>query len=269
MRGSFRHAVEARRFLRMAHRGASAYAPENTIPAFELACAQGADALELDVRLTRDGEVVVIHDARVDRTTDGRGDVAEMTWRELQTLDAGVRFGDAFRGTRIPRLREVLERFAGRALLDVEIKGGITAGWLGGTVTEDPSVSVPLAQRVLTLAEGAGALDRVMISGFGAAVLAWVREACPQVPTQWSVLAPDIGKDCAYAARAGFDVISPQIYAATEANVAAAHSHGLAVYIYTAGVDAAMGRLIALGVDALKTDRPDLLSALMAGRRET
>jgi glycerophosphoryl diester phosphodiesterase len=268
VRDSFRDAIKARRFLRVAHRGASAYAPENTIPAFELACAQGADVLELDVHFTRDGEVVVIHDARVDRTTDGRGEVAAMTWREIQALDAGVRFGDAFRGTRIPILRDVIERFAGRALLDVEIKAGVASGWLGGAVTEDPGVSVPLARRVLALAEQAGALDRVMISGFGAAALAWVREAYPPVPTQWSVLALDIGEDCASAARAGFDVISPQIYAATEANVAAAHSRGLAVYIYTAGADAAMARLMALGVDAIKTDRPDLLSALLADRRE-
>jgi len=265
--GSFREVIEARRFLRVAHRGASAYAPENTIPAFELACAQGVDALELDVHLTRDGEVVVTHDARVDRTTDGQGDVAAMTWREIQTLDAGVRFGDAFRGTRMPNLRDVIARFAGRVLLDIEIKGGTASGWLGGTVTEDPDVSVPLARRVLALAEQAGALDRVMISSFGTAALAWVREAYPQVPTQWSVLAVDIREACAAAARAGFDVISPQIYAASETNVAVAHSRGLAVYVYTAGVDAALARLMALGVDAIKTDRPDLLNNLLAARR--
>src|SRR5262249_19034435 len=112
------------RFLNGAHRGASAYAPENTLPAFELAVTQGAAALEIDVRLTRDAEVVVFHDARVDRTTDGHGEVRLMTLAELRALDAGRWFGDTWHGTRIPTLREVLEQFAGRVVIDVDMKAG-------------------------------------------------------------------------------------------------------------------------------------------------
>ena len=91
------------------HRGAKAYAPMNTIPSFELALAQGADGIELDVRLTRDGELVLMHDDSVDATTNGSGRVADLTLAEIQSLDAGAWFGEAFRGTRAPTLDEVFQ----------------------------------------------------------------------------------------------------------------------------------------------------------------
>src|SRR5512141_2609782 len=91
----------------LAHRGASTHAPENTLPAFELALEEGADGVELDAKLSADGKVVVIHDATVDRTTDGHGRVSELSLQELKALDAGASFGDRFRGVRIPTLDEV------------------------------------------------------------------------------------------------------------------------------------------------------------------
>jgi glycerophosphoryl diester phosphodiesterase len=97
--------------LLIAHRGAPAVAPEHTIPAYEAAIAAGADALELDVHLSADDQLVVIHDARLERTTDGRGLVREYTTRQLKRLDAGGWFGRRFRGQRIQTLSEVLERF--------------------------------------------------------------------------------------------------------------------------------------------------------------
>ena len=93
--------------LTIAHRGASALYPENTLRAFIAAAELGADMCEFDVRMTRDGEVVVIHDATVNRTTDGRGRVAAMSAKAIGRLDAGVRFGAEFRGERIPTLAEV------------------------------------------------------------------------------------------------------------------------------------------------------------------
>jgi glycerophosphoryl diester phosphodiesterase len=91
-----------------AHRGASAFAPENTMAAFELAVQEKADAIELDAKLTADGQVVVIHDQTVDRTTDGRGRVGDMSLAQLRQLDAGSHFARAFQGERIPTLDEVL-----------------------------------------------------------------------------------------------------------------------------------------------------------------
>src|SRR5262245_38563325 len=99
------------------HRGAMGYAPENTFASFER-------AVEIDVHLTADGEVVVIHDHDLSRTTDGEGIVGEKTLAQLKSLDAGKWFGDELLGQRIPTLGEVLEWAQGRCVLDVEIKGG-------------------------------------------------------------------------------------------------------------------------------------------------
>src|SRR5690349_8300386 len=106
------------------HRGAMAYAPENTMPSFELAHEMGADEIELDVQRSKDGRLVVIHDQRVDRTTDGHGHVWELTFEELRSLDAGAPFDARFRGTRIPTLDEVLTWARGKVAVAVEIKNG-------------------------------------------------------------------------------------------------------------------------------------------------
>jgi glycerophosphoryl diester phosphodiesterase len=259
--------LRARTFLTVAHRGASAYAPENTMEAFELALSQGVEALELDVHLTRDDEVAVIHDDTLDRTTSGRGPVRERTLRELQELDAGVWFGARWRGVRVPSLTEVLRAFGPRAWLDIEIKGGVRAHWFLGAVAEDATASVPLARRTIEEVAAAGALDRVVISSFGLEALRWVRRAHPDVATQVSVLSREVGAECRVAADAGIDVLSPQVYAATPANVDAAHQAGLAVHIYAADGDDALAGLIDLGVDGIKTNRPDRLRALLAARR--
>ncbi len=108
--------------LVMAHRGNSAFAPENTLVAFEQALALGADGCECDVRGTADGEIVVIHDATVDRTTDATGAIGEMTLEQVRALDAGSWKGAEFAGQRVPLLAEVLETHVGRGMLYVEIK---------------------------------------------------------------------------------------------------------------------------------------------------
>src|SRR5213594_3703990 len=94
--------LESTRCLVIAHRGASAAAPESTLAAFRLAAKLGADGIELDVRGTADGQLVVIHDASVDRTTDGSGKIAALTLEQLHRFDAGRKFGPSFRGERIP-----------------------------------------------------------------------------------------------------------------------------------------------------------------------
>lgn len=105
-----------------AHRGASCCSPENTLPAFSAAVESGADGLELDIHLSRDGLPVVIHDESLDRTTDGCGPVAGMTWQQLQQLDAGSWFSSDFADEPIPGLEDVLKIFAGQLRLNLEIK---------------------------------------------------------------------------------------------------------------------------------------------------
>src|ERR671920_1323446 len=117
--------------VNLAHRGASSLAPENTIEAFRLALEAGAGGLELDVHMTRDGHIVVIHDATVDRTTNGSGAVSEMTFDELRRFDAGHDFSPdggptrpyRGRGVRVPTLSEVLEEFPGVAV-NIDLKDG-------------------------------------------------------------------------------------------------------------------------------------------------
>lgn len=104
-----------------AHRGASAYAPENTLAAFNLAIRQKADAIELDVKLTGDEKVIVIHDDTVNRTTNGKGAVRKLDLKTIKSLDAGQYFDDTFRGEKVPTLYEVLESIAERILLNIEI----------------------------------------------------------------------------------------------------------------------------------------------------
>lgn len=104
-----------------AHRGASAYAPENTLAAFEIAIQQEADVIELDTKLSADGRVVVIHDQTLDRTTDGSGRVGDYTLASLQKLDAGSHFSNQYRSEKIPTLEQVIELCVGRILINVEL----------------------------------------------------------------------------------------------------------------------------------------------------
>lgn len=108
--------------LIIAHRGASGYAPENTIAAINLAIKQGCDGIEMDVQLTQDGEVVVYHDWTVDRTTNGTGEIKDLTLEEIRKLDAGSWFSHEFIGEKVPTLEEVLKYIPKTLLLNVEIK---------------------------------------------------------------------------------------------------------------------------------------------------
>lgn len=134
-----------------AHRGASRLAPENTVAAFEAAMASGAVALELDVQLTSDDELVVIHDASLDRTTSGHGAVRSLNAAEINGLDAGAWFSPEFAGERIPTLDQVLESTKGRARLNIELKD---------TRTDR------IAERVIETVRAHDAIDRVVVMSF-------------------------------------------------------------------------------------------------------
>ena len=149
----------------VAHRGASAYLPENTMPSFERAAEMGADAVELDVHLTADRQLAVIHDATVDRTTDGSGDVASLTMAELQQLDAGYTFTDADgsfphrgRALRIPTLPEVLDWLPDGVGLVVEIKARAAADAVAEVLRGTP---VREAGRANVISFDEAAIDRV------------------------------------------------------------------------------------------------------------
>lgn len=150
------------------HRGASRYAPMNTLPAFELAAAQGAAGVELDVRLTRDGQMVIIHDDTVDHTTDGSGHIQHMTFAEVRELDAGGWFGEQFKGTRIPTLDEVFEAVGSKLLINVEIKS---------EAPEDTGVEARIADAIARF----GLRERVIVSSFDPLALWRFRKILPEV----------------------------------------------------------------------------------------
>ena len=105
-----------------AHRGFNAVAPENTLPAFAAAVALGADEIEFDLWPTADGQLAVCHDPSVDRTTDGKGTICDMTWEQMKNLDAGKKFHSEYEGVRIPLFEEVLRQFAGKVVMNIHIK---------------------------------------------------------------------------------------------------------------------------------------------------
>ncbi len=232
--------------LVIAHRGASAAAPENTIAAFELAVTAGADGIELDVHLSADGHPVVIHDDFLDRTTDGSGPVAARTMRELKRLDAGGWYGASFRGQRIQTLQEVLERFRDRARFWIELKAG-------------SDVYPGIEERVVSMVEIYDVVDLAMIQSFDHGALARCRGFNREIALGALIAEPPFHVDS--LSPGAVQAICPAAQALTEAAAGAIRASGLACYAWTVNEPVLMDRLAGWGVTGIITDRPDLLRA--------
>ena len=163
-------ATNSGKVLVVGHRGAKGYAPENTMSSFKKALELGADLVELDVQLSRDGELVVIHDADVSRTTDGQGRIAELSLAEIRRLDAGVWFGAGFRGQRVPTLTEVLAWAKGRTPLVIEIKRRLRPV---------PGIEKKLVEAI----RDHEMLDDVMVTSFNHLSVKLVKELEPSLAT--------------------------------------------------------------------------------------
>lgn len=235
------------------HRGALASAPENTLPAFEEGLAQGANILELDIHLSRDRELVVIHDFRVDRTTGGSGYVKDLTLAELKRLDAGSKFSPAFTGARIPLLGEVLDWARGRAWLAIEVK----SDWI--TYEGIEAALVDQLQRYAMV-------DQVMVVSFDHCALKRVKEIEPNVTTGALYNARFVDPlMVARSARA--DVLRPRWPFAGAAEIRAAHAAGLAYSPWGPNDPAIWRQLVEMGVDTLSADRPADLRAILGPTR--
>lgn len=256
--------------LVVAHRGASAYAPENTMAAFRAAMALGADMIELDVHPTADRRLAVIHDESIDRTCDGRGFVREMRLAEIQSFDAGRWWGPGFAGERVPSLDEVLALARGRVQVNVEVKPP-RDGWKPGAV-EDLVVG-PLVAAL----DGTGTRGEVVVSSFDAGVLRALRRAARH-------LALGVLVEARVEGPAGFrpERLAPHLHLAAEIGayslhsywrftgrrmVRAAHEAGLRVFPWTVNREADLRRVVALGVDGIITDRPDRLGRVVKDQR--
>jgi glycerophosphoryl diester phosphodiesterase len=222
------------------HRGARGYAPMNTIPSFEVAVQQGAHGVELDVHLTADGQLVVIHDFTVDATTDGQGAVENLSFTQLRELDAGAWFDPRFAGTRVPTLLEVFETL-GRLGVNVEIKAD-TAG---------------IEDAVAALIRRLNAADRVIVSSFNPLVLKRFRKVAPEIGIGFlhepeapdSIMGAMLG--IAHEARHPMQTIIDADY------MAAARRWSYRVNTWTVNDPVRALELRALGVDIVITDYPD------------
>lgn len=248
--------------LRIAHRGASARAPENTLAAFREAIRLGADCIELDVHLSADGVPVVIHDDSVDRTTNGRGPVSALTSRHLRRLDAGAWFSSRFRGERIPTLEEALECARGRCGLNIEIK---ESGRRSARETLAPSAAACDAGAVTRAVAGAlarvGFREPVIVSSFSPAALVRARAAMPGVPIGFLASRSLRGLGSLHR-RVGLYAVHPHVRLAAARRVRLAHRLGLLVLFWTVNEARQMRRLLALGGDGVMTDDPSIFQEL-------
>jgi glycerophosphoryl diester phosphodiesterase len=252
-----------------AHRGASSRAPENTLEAFRLGAESGAGGLELDIHMTSDGRIVVIHDDSVDRTTDGEGFVRDMTLREVQSLDAGYRFtldgGATYpyqgQGVRVPELEEIFREFPDHAV-NLDIKETC------------PGVEAALLKSIT----GAGAANRVLVVSEMPAVVVRFRKLSGGVISTGAsrrevknfyhlsrlrlefLLRPSYDALQVPVRYGGREVVTPRF-------VEAAHNRGVRVDAWTIDDPEEMRRLLDLGVDVVMTNRPEALEKVLEDRR--
>lgn len=219
-----------------AHRGASNEAPENTIPAIEKAIEGGADYVEIDVRLTADGEVVLMHDASTERTTDQALTVTECTYEELLTLDAGAWFSEEYAGTEIPSLEEVMEICENRIMMNIELKPADFSGELEQTVA-----------RMITEKHME---DQCIVTSFRQSSLLAVKEYNPDITTGY-IYSFGYSNSINYEA---MDILSIDARYLSSAVVTGAHEKGISVYAWTVNSKGEMRRMMAIGVDNIITD---------------
>ena len=233
------------------HRGASQYAPENTLDAFQLAEEQGADGIELDVQLTKDGEVVVCHDEKIDRTSDGTGYLKNYTLKELKALHFN-RTHPEYKNAVIPTLREVYELVKpGKMLVNVELKTGIFTY---------PGIE----EKVLRITKEMDMEDRVIYSSFGHQSLVLIRELKPDAVT--GMLYGDRPVNVIPYARDILKVnaLHPAIYhLSDETLVRDAHKNGLAVHVWTVNEQPYIEACLKQDVDAIITNRPDYVRGFL------
>ncbi len=229
-----------------AHRGASAYAPENTIEAFELAAKMDADGVELDVQLTRDGELVVTHDEEIDRVTGNHGWVKDFTLAELKAMKFNKTHPE-YENATIPTLREVYECLKPTGLtINVEFKTGII--WYPG-----------IEEKVLKLTAEMGMEDKVLYSSFNHFTLVHLKELNPQLHT--GLLYSDNPLDVAPYARdkVGVEALHPALYHLQDPEyVKVAHEYGLETHVWTVNEPEHLSMCKAMGVEAVITNKPDL-----------
>ncbi len=240
--------------LIVAHRGASAHAPENTLSAFNLALAMGADGIELDVMLSKDDELIVIHDDTVDRTTNGSGRVSDFSYSTLKDLDAGKAFADQYVGERIPTLAEVFEALGGKLLINVELKNYA-------------SPNDDLTEKVINLILHYQLSESILLSSFNPLNLSRAYKQAPQIKrglltfpkALGALLRGPIGRIFPYNA------LHPHFSDVTARLVDKLHSLNRQVNVWTVDDPQEIQRLYHLGVDMIICNDPQATRQIIEG----
>lgn len=235
----------ARTFKVIGHRGAAGHAPENTFAAFDRGLELGVDGLETDIRASRDGELVLVHDATVDRTTDGTGAVADLSWAEQRRLNAAARWSPPV-GThsyglqRIPRLHEFLHRYGGRTTFRLEIK------------------ALGVESRVVGLVRTYRLMDAVVFTSFQPAAIEAVRRDAPEAQTAYLSGAATFDEGAIRTAlEAGANEIAPRAALMTPEGVAMAQAAGLRIWAWGVRDRETLARAVAAGIGGCTLDHPD------------
>ena len=235
--------------LRVAHRGASAQYPENTLLAFRRAIEQGVDFLELDVHLTADEELVVMHDTTLDRTTNGHGNIHDHSLQDIRQLDAG-------QGEKIPLLSEAIQLSReSQVRLFVEVKGATEAEGL------------VIAEAAVRALEAGGFLSQIILTSFSPSALLRAKSIQPEISTMLNPLPQDgtltPRQICAQALRAGANCLSYDFRFLTPAIATECQLTGLALWPWDPDEPEDMRQMIKLGVHGIVTNRPDVLNKVL------
>nr|WP_245837362.1 glycerophosphodiester phosphodiesterase [Virgibacillus phasianinus] len=238
--------------VNIAHRGASGHAPENTMVAFEKAFEMKADYIEIDVQMTKDGKLVIIHDTTVDRTTDGTGNVGDFTLNELQQLDAGSWFGKEFAGVKIPTFKEVLDAYRGKIGILIELKSPELY----------PGIEEKVAEVLKTYHMDKPSNNKIIIQSFNHESVQISKALLPNVPhgvlagLSWAdVTDEQLAEFATYA-----DYFNPNMNIVSSNLVNRVHDKGMKIYPYTVRTQRQANNLFELKVDGIITDFPEYVN---------
>ncbi|MFC2949330.1 glycerophosphodiester phosphodiesterase [Virgibacillus sediminis] len=240
---------EQQQIINVAHRGASAHAPENTMAAFEKGFEMKADYVEIDVQMTKDGELVLIHDTTVDRTTDGTGLVGDFTLEEIRQLDAGSWFGEEFAGEKVPTFEELLDAYRGKVGILIELKAPELY----------PGIEEKVAEALKERNMDKTANGKIVIQSFNHESVKKSKELLPELPhavlagMSWAdVTDEQLAEFATYA-----DFFNPNMNIVTPELVESVHTAGMEIYPYTSRSEEQAKHLFDLNVDGIITDYPE------------
>jgi len=237
-------------FMVIGHRGARAYAPENTVPSFEKGIKCKANMIEFDIRLTKDGHIVVMHDATVNRTTNGTGLVSQLTLKQIKDLDAGAWFSPKFKGTKVPTLGEAIAVIKGKAKFDIEIK-------------KEPHSNDAIEEKLVEEIFKNNILEDTVVISFNSSSLERVKEIEPRVKIGFLISRNyDFEQGLRETLHIKGEAIHPEYHLLNAHLVSEAHKKGILVRPWNPNDKEEMNKLIEMGVDGIGTDFPDILRLL-------